>query len=113
MIIDMLNNNPICGFPSNWSGSNPSKDFGIITRIKNPFNPKKDSLIVCGCFGWGTKLCVDMLLDDDNLKILSENDYFQILCVCDIDNKGSAHRKRLMIETLHNITYKDEDLWID
>jgi hypothetical protein len=106
MIIDRLNNKPMCGFPSNWSGSNPPEDFGIITRIKNPFNPKKDSLILCGCFGWGTKMCTDMLLDDDNLVILNKEDYFQILCVCDIDTSGVAHRKRLVIETLHPISYK-------
>ena len=47
-----------------------------------------------------------MLLDDDNLVILNKEDYFQILCVCDIDTSGVAHRKRLVIETLHPISYK-------
>lgn len=57
------------------------RDYGIITRCKNPFHGNRNVIIVSGCYGWGTWGALKALLDPQNLRFLSTKKapYFQIL----------------------------------
>ena len=63
-----------------------TRDFGMITKMKNPYNPDKDVIIACGSFGWGTQAALRILADPVSLKYLNSfGQYFQILCTCGVD----------------------------
>lgn len=57
------------------------RDYGIITKCKNPFCGNRNVIIVAGCYGWGTWGALEALLDSQNLRFLSgkKAPYFQIL----------------------------------
>jgi hypothetical protein len=71
------------------------RDYGIITKMKNPYNRKKECVIVCGCLGWGTQACLKVLTEkeDENVNFLNKYEYFQLICTCEIDglNVGNYH----------------------
>ncbi|MCL0080194.1 hypothetical protein M1O19_04550 [Dehalococcoidia bacterium] len=57
------------------------RDFGIITKCKNPFQKGRSVIIGSGCYGWGTWGALEALLNPQNLQFLSgkHDPYFQIL----------------------------------
>ena len=65
------------------------KDYGILTRMKNPYNPEKDAIIASGCFGWGTQACLRIMKNSQAIKIINEQVkdkyYFQIIVSVQID----------------------------
>lgn len=67
-----------------------TRDFGIITRLPNRFNPEKDVLLACGCFEWGTRAALDLLADSATLRWLNShtNRYFQVVCECRVEESG-------------------------
>ncbi len=61
-------------------------DFGIITRMKNPYEPNREAIIVCGSYGWGTQAALRLLTDKDSLVYLNNfGQYFQVICTCGVD----------------------------
>ena len=67
----------------------PDRDYGIITRMKNPYCKHKDIVIACGCWGWGTQAALRILRDPVRLKYLNSINfrYFQIICTVEVDDK--------------------------
>jgi hypothetical protein len=63
------------------------KDFGIIIKMKNPFNSNLNLIIVAGCFDYGTFLSGKALTNPESskkiLKIAGTN-YFEIVVSGDI-----------------------------
>jgi hypothetical protein len=106
-IIDTSNNEPIIAFdPEIFKKRNsPIQDYGIITRMKNCYNPERDAIILNGYLGWGTKACIRVLLDEKNMKQLSKHRYFQVLCVVDIDSGGVINNPKLINNTLRELDY--------
>jgi len=73
-------------FPQLNEKGNVTYDFGIITRMKNPYEPNKDAIIVCGRFGWGTQAALRILMDKESLIYLNKfGKYFQVICTCGVD----------------------------
>ncbi len=63
------------------------KDFGIIIKIKNPYNSDLNLIIVAGCFDYGTFLSAKMLTNPEGVKKISKivgADYFEIVVSGDI-----------------------------
>lgn len=72
-------------------------DLGIITRMKNPYNPDKDVIMVCGSYGWGTQAALKILKDRDSLKYLNQyNQHFQIICTCEVDEDNVGLKPHLL-----------------
>jgi hypothetical protein len=76
----------------------PSRDYGIITRMKNPYDDTKDAVIACGCWGWGTQAVLRSLVDPSCLQKLNsvKARYVQAVCTCEIDDNGVAQRPILL-----------------
>lgn len=107
-IVDKLSNQTmyVCDYDPHIMDNNyPSNDFGIITRMKNPYNLEMDAIISCGCFGWGTKACINVLRSEEHIKQLTKYRYFQALCSCDIDRKGVINRENVEMTHLRPINY--------
>jgi hypothetical protein len=77
--------------PTPKSGMMIEKDYGLITRISNPYDKSKDVICLAGCYGWGVQACLRLLSDVDSIKYLnSATRYFQVICSCDIDKNDYA-----------------------
>jgi len=85
-------------------------DYGIITRMKNPYDPTKrhDALIVAGSFGWGTQACLRILCDIGSIKYIMnkighKDPYFQAICVTEVDEDGIPLTPELIKESIVKI----------
>jgi hypothetical protein len=65
------------------------RDYGIITKCKNPFQQGRSVIVVSGCYGWGTWGSLETLLNPQNLKFLSEKGdlFFQVLVSINVFRK--------------------------
>lgn len=65
------------------------RDYGIITKCKNPFRQDRSVIIGSGCYGWGTWGALEALLNPQNLQFLSGkgDPYFQILVSVNVFRK--------------------------
>jgi hypothetical protein len=66
---------------------NVQRDYGIITRMKNPYAANRTILIASGCWGWGTQAALRVLAHPESLNYLNKSklEYFQVICTCDVD----------------------------
>ena len=63
------------------------KDFGIVIKTKNPYNPSLNLMIFSGCFDYGTFLSVEALTNPESVKKVLKivgTDYFEIVVSGDI-----------------------------
>lgn len=86
-------------------------DYGIVTRIKNPYDltKKHDAIIVAGSFGWGTQACLRVISDIDSLKYImkkvkSRPPYFQAVCMTQVDEDGVPLTPELVKESIVEIS---------
>jgi hypothetical protein len=65
------------------------RDFGILTRMPNPYNDSHNAIVAAGVFGWGTQAVLRLLSDRATLEFLLTTDllHFQALCACDLDDR--------------------------
>ena len=67
-------------------GTTVTRDYGILTRMKNPYNKDRDAIVAAGCFGWGTQAALRILTDSESLEYLGGmGQHFQVICTCLID----------------------------
>lgn len=89
-----------------------TNDFGIITRMQNPYNPDKEAIIVCGSYGWGTQAALRILMDKDSLIYLNKfGQYFQVICTCGVD-EDSVGLKPYLVD-LHPIESSRQKTIVD
>lgn len=63
-----------------------TQDFGIISRIQNPYNRRTDAIILAGILGWGTHSASKLIIDLKSLTYINgKSHYFQVLCGCKLD----------------------------
>lgn len=63
------------------------KDFGLVVRMKSPFNSQLDLMIVAGCFDYGTFLSARALIDPGSVKEILRTvgeGYFEIVVSGDV-----------------------------
>jgi hypothetical protein len=71
------------------NGDTVLRDYGILTRMKNPYDRSKDAIIACGSFGWGTQAALRVLSDGESLERLAlAGRHFQLICTCVVDDDG-------------------------
>lgn len=74
-----------------------SRDYGLITRIRNPYNPERQALMVFGCYGWGTQAAYRVLTDPASLRLINQQGpFFQAICCCDVDEDRIPLRSYLL-----------------
>jgi len=87
-------------------------DYGILTRMKNPYNPKKDAIIASGCFGWGTQACLRIMKDPQVIKNINEQVkdkyYFQIIVSVEIDEDKVPLNSDALGKTLKILNYNQK-----
>lgn len=87
-----------------------SYDFGIVTRMKNAYDPRgaTDAVIACGCFGWGTRAAAQALVDPRFVAFVSKKAvrYFQVIVKVTIDNQGMASLPKVLEDTLVPLSYR-------
>jgi hypothetical protein len=67
-------------------------DYGIVTRVPNPYEPQSDALVAAGCFGWGTHAALIVLSRPQNLRLFNEvGRYFQAICRCKVEGGQAWH----------------------
>lgn len=84
-------------------GMYPVVDYGIISRLVNPFDRTKFVIISSGMYGWGTYAGLVALAKEDNLRFLLENartGEFQILVKVGVFRRV-PEEPILLKETLH------------
>lgn len=85
------------------SQGSPLIDYGIISKLRNPFNRNKWVVIACGMYGWGTYAALIALAKKDILDIIrqhAENKEFQVLVQTRIYNRISEE-PTLIGESMH------------
>lgn len=74
-----------------------TRDFGLLTRMKNPYDRSKDAIVACGGFGWGTQAALRLLTDSASLDFLTSfGRYFQVVCTCVVDEDGVGTDAQLL-----------------
>ncbi|MBV6450315.1 MAG: hypothetical protein MHPDNHAH_01038 [Anaerolineales bacterium] len=90
----------------------PSIDYGIISRFRNPFNREKWVVVASGMYGWGTYVALVSLTRKDILDFIREHagkDEFQVLVETRVHNR-IAEEPTLIRESLHVVTNKKKEL---
>jgi len=74
------------------------RDFGIITKMKNPHNIHRDAITVCGVWGWGTKAGFELLTHEETLQYLTDEggEYFQVIYTVTIDEQNRTTQPHLI-----------------
>jgi len=84
-----------------------TRDYGLITRMRNPYNRSKDVIVACGCYGWGTQAAIRILKDVGSLSYLNRaGQWFQVVCYCDID-ENKVGTEPCLLDLLPNIHQKN------
>jgi hypothetical protein len=74
-----------------------SRDYGILTRMKNPYNKDRDAIVAAGVFGWGTQAALRILTDSESLEHLGGiGQHFQVICTCRVDEDGIGTDPQLL-----------------
>ncbi|TQD27932.1 hypothetical protein [Methanolobus vulcani] len=76
-------------------------DYGIITRMKNPYCKENDVIIVAGCLGPGTQAAIESLTKINKVKVLNEQKeyYFQVIVKCKVDSSLRISESEIMTDT--------------
>ena len=89
------------------------RDYGILTRIKNPYNKNKDAIIASGCFGWGTYASLIIMGDAKLLEYIKnninfkKNPYFQVIVSTMIDEDKVPLEPEIIQKTLIQLNYQE------
>ncbi len=79
------------------TGETVTRDFGILTRMKNPYDKERDAIVACGTFGWGTQAALRVLTDGQSLEYLARfGRHFQVICTCLVDEDQIATDAHLL-----------------
>jgi hypothetical protein len=85
----LSNRNPEFTIDAVRAGEVVTRDFGVVTRMRNPYNKDSDAIVVSGCFGWGTQAALRVLTDTESLEFLTTmGRHFQVICTCLVDEDG-------------------------
>ena len=79
------------------NGGTVARDYGILTRMRNPYNKERDAIVAAGCFGWGTQAALRVLTDPESLDFLGKvAQHFQVICTCLIDEDQVGTEPQLL-----------------
>lgn len=84
----------------------PQIDYGIISRLRNPYNREKWVVIGSGMYGWGTYAALISLTTKEILDFIHKHagsNEFQILVKTRVNNRISEEPS-LVIESLHIVS---------
>lgn len=102
-IIDKKSNKDL--YSSEITEGKIKTDYGIITRMKNPYNKDNDVLITAGCYGFGTQAAIESLAEIPILKFLNKQKhyYFQVIVKCKVDSDSNISNPEIMEHTFVNL----------
>lgn len=89
----------------------PLIDYGIISRLRNPFNRKKWVVVLSGMFGWGTYASLVSVTTKDILEYINKhtkNNEFQVLVLTHVHDR-IPNQPSLVKESLHIVTNQKGD----
>lgn len=91
------NRNPEFAIDAVRAGEAVTRDFGVVTRMRNPYNKARDAIVVSGCFGWGTQAALRVLTDTESLEFLTTmGQHFQVICTCLVDEDSVGTDAQLL-----------------
>lgn len=85
-------------FESLFEGDRLAKDYGILTKIRNPFNEAQDIIVASGNYGFGTLAALRVILDHDGIASLPVNvrSQFQLVVEVPVLGRFTSGRPRVV-----------------